>query len=153
MMKPPTNELVTLVWLRTVPGLPSQKVSTKLPPSINTISEEGFVTVRTVGGSSNIDVPLRQPVMEVKFWACHPEGDDREPPWAKANDLAEALKDFCEDVGFTNFGGVLTTKSGYDNACVPSAYTLSEPLKILDDDARFACYSMDVQVNWTRRRA
>jgi hypothetical protein len=150
-MKLPTNDLAAMAWLRTIPGLPSQKISTKLPGKISVIAEEGFITVRTVGGSSDVHLPRRSPVIEVQAWACHPESDDREPPWAKANNLVEIIREFCEDVGFTNFGGVIPTKSGYYDICVPSAITQGEPTKIEDDEARFACYRQDILINWTRR--
>lgn len=151
MAKIPTNELAAMAWLRTIPGIPSDKVSTKIPGDNSLIAPSGFVTVLTVGGSSDIYVPRRSPVIEIKTWACHADGDRQDPPWAKANQLAEIIRERCLD--HQSFGGVLTTKNGYDNVCVPSAYVISEPMKVPDDMGRFAVYTMDVEIHWTRRPA
>lgn len=148
MAKRPTNELAAMAWIRSIPGIDPQKVSTKLPGN-NSLIVPGFVTVMTIGGSPDIYVPRREPIIEVKTWACHPDGDRQDPPWARANDLAEIIWERCLD--HRSFGGVLFTKNGYDNVCVPSAYPLTEPMKVPDDAPRFACYTMDLQLHWTRR--
>ena len=69
MAKIPTNELAAITWLRTVPGVPSTKVSTRLPDDNSLIAPSGFVTVLTVGGDSDIYVPRRSPVLVVKSLA------------------------------------------------------------------------------------
>lgn len=149
--KLPTNELAALSWIRSIPGVPSERVSTKLPGDNSLIAPSGFVTVLTVGGSSNVYVPRRSPVIQVQTWACHLNGDRRDPPWAKANQLAEVIREQCWD--HTSFGGTIPTKNGYFDICVPSAYVVSEPMKLEDDEGRFACYTMDVQMHWTRRES
>lgn len=150
MAKIPTNELAAISWLRTLPGIPSTKVSTRLPGDNSVIAASGFVTVLTIGGSSDIYVPRRSPVLEVKTWAG-PAAGEKEPPWWQANQLAESIREACLD--HDAFGGVITTRSGYDNVCVPSAFLISEPRKLEHDDGRFAIYTMDLQLHWTRRAA
>lgn len=150
-MRVPTNELAAISWLKTIPGIPPTKVSTRLPSDNSLIAASGFVTVLTVGGNSDIYVPVRSPVIEVKLWACHETEGSKEPPWWKANQLAEIIREHCLD--HTAFGGVITTRTGYYDVCVPSAYLLSEPRKLEDDEARFAVYTMDLQLHWTRRTA
>lgn len=146
----PTNELAAISWLRSLDGIPMDRVSTQLPGDTSKIADSGFVTVRTVGGSSDIYVPRRSPVIEVQTWACHEDGDRRNPPWWKANQLAEVIREHCLD--HNAFGGVVHTRNGYDNVCVQSAYLLTEPMKVPEgEDGRFACYTMDLQLHWTRR--
>lgn len=144
----PTNELAAITWLRTLPGVPSTKVSTRLPEDNSLISASGFVTVMTLGGSSDIYNPHRAPVLEIKTWAHRGPGQ-KEAPWWQANQIAEAIYEACLD--HRSFGGVLATRSGYDNVCVPSAYLLSEPRKLESDDGEFAVYVFELQLHWTRR--
>lgn len=149
-MKLPTNELAAISWIRTIPGVPEQRVSTKLPGDNELIAASGFVTVpMVVGGSSDIYVPRRSPIVEVRTWACHLNGDRQDPPWWKANVLMETIREHCWD--HQAFGGVISTRSGYYDVCVQSAYFITEPRKLESDDARFACYTADVQLHWTRR--
>lgn len=150
MAKIPTNELAAITWLRTVPGVPSTKVSTRLPDDNSLIAPSGFVTVLTVGGDSDIYVPRRSPVIEVKTWAYKGPGQ-KEAPWWLANQIAESIREACLD--HKSFGGILTTRSGYDNVCVPSAYLLNEPRKMESDDGEFAIYVFDLQLHWTWRPA
>lgn len=148
MAKIPTNELAAISWLRTVPGVPETKVSTRLPGDNSLIAPSGFVTVITIAGNSNIYLPVRSPVIEVTCWAMRGEGQ-KEPPWWLANQLAECIREACLD--HLSFGGVIETRSGYDNVCVPSAFLVSEPRKGDPDDGRFAKYVFELQMHWTRR--
>lgn len=148
MAKIPTNELAAISWLRTVPGVPENKVSSRLPGNYDDIGNEGFVTVLTLTGSSDMYVPRRSPVIEVKTWAYTQPGQ-KEPQWWIANQLAESIRERCLD--HNSFGGVIETRSGYDNICVPSAYMVSEPRKMESDDGRFAAYVFELQLYWTRR--
>lgn len=144
----PTNELVAITWLRTLDGIPSDKVSTKLPETneVEKISG-GFVTVRTVGGEVHTHLPRRAPVLEVSCWATEPDGR-RKPPVARANQLAEIIYEACYDE--SNFG-LLVTKPGYDNAGVQSAYPLTVPRKMNPPDpARYALFTFDLQMHWVR---
>lgn len=144
----PTNDLVAISWLRTVPGVPETKVSTRLPAKESLILPEGFVTVSVLTGSSNIYLPVRSPVIEIRTWAGPGEGG-KEPQWWRANQLAECIREACLD--HLSFGGVIETRSGYDDVCVPSAYLMSEPRKVISDDGRFAAFVFEVQMHWTRR--
>lgn len=144
----PTNELAAISWLKTVPGIPANKVSSRLPGNFDDIGPDGFVTVLTLTGSSDIYVPRRSPVIEVKTWAYTQSGK-KEPQWWIANQLAECVREACLD--HLSFGGEIVTRSGYDNICVPSAYFVSEPRKLESDDGRFAAYVFELQMHWTRR--
>lgn len=151
MARVPTNELAAISWIKTIPGVPPTKVSTRLPGDNSLIAGSGFVTVMTIGGSSDTYIPRRSPVIEVKTWACNATEGSKEPPWWMANHLAETIREACWD--HNRFGGVITTRSGYDNVCVPSAYLLSEPRKLESDDGRFAIYVFEIQLHWTRSAA
>lgn len=146
----PTSELVAITWLRQLPGVPSTKVSTKLPGDNSLIAASGFVTVQTIGGAPHVHLPRRDPIVQVTCWACSPDGDRQDPPWAKANQLAEAIVAAVYDP--KSFLGRVTTRTGYDNASVLSAYLLTEPRKAdpfgTGDDARMAKYVFDLQMHW-----
>lgn len=144
----PTNDLAAISWLKTVPGVPTNKVATRLPGNLNDIGPDGFVTVTTFSGNSDIYVPRRSPVIEIKTWARTQSGQ-KEPQWWVANQIAESIRERCWD--HNSFGGVIETRSGYDNVCVPSAYLISEPRKTESDDGRFAIYVFEMQFHWTRR--
>lgn len=144
----PTNDLAAISWIKSVPGIPANKVSSRLPGNIDDIGPDGFVTIRTLSGSSNIYLPVRSPSIEVRTWAVTQPGQ-KEPKWWLANQLAECIREACLD--HNAFGGEITTRNGYDNICVPSAYLISEPRKVESDDARFAIFVFDLQMHWTRR--
>lgn len=151
MAKIPTNTLATMAWLRTFPEFGYDMISDTLTGDNELIAASGFLTVRVAGGSSDIYVPRRSPVMEIKSWACHANGDRQYPPWDEANELMEIIRERCLD--HRSFRGVIDTEPGYDKVCVPSAYLLTEPMEQDSDDGRFACYSVDLQIHWTRRIA
>lgn len=145
----PTNELVAISWLRTIPGIPSDKVSTNLPSGDNetALVSGGFVTVLTIGGSVDPHLPRRDPVLQVDCWALEPDAR-RKPPFRRANQLAEIIQEACYEP--SNFGFV-ETKTGYDNVGVQSAYLITVPRKVDPvDPARYARYTFDIQLHWVR---
>lgn len=134
-----TPELVTTAWLKTVVG---DRVATTLPKpgADGTLSwaDGGFVTLVVAGGSSNIYVPLRTPVMGLSCWAANP--GSQKPPWNKAATLAEAIVAACLD--HPNIPQTLTLPDGYPGVQVKSAYLVGDPRRITDDASSYARYDI-----------
>ena len=74
-----TPELVATAWLKTVVG---DRVATTLPKDNTSWSASGFCTLVTAGGTPNLYVPLREPVIGVDCWAVNPQS--QKPPWRNA---------------------------------------------------------------------
>ncbi|MFF4346808.1 hypothetical protein [Streptomyces sp. NPDC001530] len=130
-----TNELVTIAWLKTVVG---DRVATTLPKDNSTWAASGFVTTDTVGGSPNIYVPLREPVMSADCWAFNP--GSQKPPWNKAATLAEAIQAACWD--HPTIPQRVTLPTGYPDVLVRSAYCTGEPRRVPDDPSSYARYNI-----------
>jgi len=143
-----TPELVTTAWLKTVVG---DRVSTTLPKpgADGTLSwaDGGFVTHVVTGGSSNIYVPLRTPVMGVSCWAVNP--GSQKPPWGQASNLAEAIVAACLD--HPNVPKhLLELPGGFPNVQVKSAYTVGDPRRIPEDASPYARYDIPgLVIAWT----
>ncbi|WP_393075272.1 hypothetical protein [Streptomyces sp. LN704] len=142
-----TPELVTTAWLISIVG---DRVATTLPkpgPDGLSWADGGFVTHVVAGGSSNIYVPLRTPVMGVSCWAANP--DSQKPPWGKASNLAETIVAACLDhpnVPRT----ALALPGGYPDVQVKSAYTVGDPRRITDDASSYARYDIPgLVIAWT----
>lgn len=141
-----TPELVATAWLKTVVG---DIVSTTLPkPGTDGLSWEatGFVTLTIVGGTPNLYVPLRTPVMGVDCWAANSQS--QKPPWNKAACLAEAVQAACYD--HAGIPQTVALPSGYPDARVLSAYTTGDHRRVNDDASSYARYSIPgLVIAWT----
>jgi len=137
------TELVAIAWLGGVTGLTSAMVAATLPADNTTWAASGFVTVRTVGGSPGLYVPMREPVVTLDFWAVKPGSS--KPPWYQANALAELV-----DAGTraSNAGRPVTLPSGYNAARVFSAYFVNEPRRAYGDAGDYAHYTGDLALHW-----
>ncbi len=134
----PDNEQVAVAWLKTIVG---DIVATTLPkPGQDGITwaDTGFCTVDTVGGDTNIDVPLDSPVIGVQCWAANL--NSQKPPWSKASGLASAIKRACWD--HPAVPRILVIPGGYALAQVKSAYLTGEPRRVPDDPSSYARYSI-----------
>jgi hypothetical protein len=136
-----STELVAAAWLKGVVG---DIVATTLPRSNATWAASGFVTVATVGGTPNLYVPLRAPVVSVDCWAVSPESN--RPPWNKAGFLAEQIQAACYDSISTP--RLLTLPAGYPNARALSVYSTYEPRRVPDDEASYARLNLGLTFNW-----
>ncbi|MFI1166563.1 hypothetical protein ACH4UM_23905 [Streptomyces sp. NPDC020801] len=130
-----TPELVATAWLKTVVG---DRVATTLPKDNSSWAASGFCTLVTAGGTPNLYVPLREPVIGVDCWAVNPQS--QKPPWNKAAVLAEAIQAACYD--HRAIPRSVTLPAGYPAAQVLSAYTTGEPRRIPDDPSSYARYSI-----------
>lgn len=138
-----TPELVAIAWLKTVVG---DRVSTTLPKNTAGWEDGGFVTLVSAGGTPNLYVPLRDPVMGVDCWAVNPQS--QKPPWNKAAALAEAIQAACYD--HPAIPQRVTLPTGYPQAQVLSAYTTGEYRRVHDDASSYARYSIPgLVIAWT----
>jgi len=140
------TDLVAVAWVRSIPGLTADGVSTQLPTDETTWAENGFITVPgTVGGSPAANMPLRQPVCQVEAWATVPGSDKL--PWGIANQLIEQVRAATYDR--TTFGRALTITAGpvsYPTASVKSVTALTEPRRAWSDAGDYAGFVMDIQL-------
>lgn len=142
----PTTDLVAVAWLRTLAGIDAGQVATTLPQSTSSWSELGFVQVTGVGGAPNMYVPLASPVVQVDCWAVAATSSGK-PPWNKANQLAELIRAACYDLDSVA-DTIVSLPAAYANARVLSAFLLSEPRRVYDDDGSYARYQFDLQLHW-----
>lgn len=140
-----SSELAAVYWLKSLPGIPEDRVDVVLPDPEDEylVVAPGFVTVRSVGGSPHVHLPQRQPIVEVNTWVATP--NDQIAPWPASSLLADTIIEACYEP--SNFGHVLT-HPGYENVRVMSAYPTSEPTRFEDDDARYARYVFEIQMYW-----
>jgi hypothetical protein len=151
----PTSDLVAVAWVSGIAGLSSSVVSTNLPQDNSTWATSGFVTVSTIGGSPDLYVPIRQPVIQVDCWAVNPNSG--RPPWGKANALAELVRAHVEaGPRASNFARSLTFPQGdYLGANVMDAIMRTEPRRGITegvapsgDEASYARYLFDLELHW-----
>lgn len=146
----PNDELVTIAWLKSINGLPTNSINTTLPRDNSTWAASGFIQIPfVVGGMPDMYVPVKRPVVQLNFWANNPNG--AKPPWGKAAHLSEIVLNEtyqCENDANPSQRTVSIHLPGYMQAHVFSAYFLTEPRRIPNDDARFALYSGDLQLHW-----
>ena len=143
-MHHPTTELVAAAWLATLPGFTSAMVASNLPKAHETWEATGFLTVTLAGGVPTLDVPVRNPVVQVDAFATK-RGSSR-PPWDKAARLADVVVNACWDDG--NHAIDLDVKTGYERARVLTVHTVREPQRLYGDEQSLAKYSVDLQFHW-----
>jgi len=143
------TDLVTGLWLSSLPGLNSGMNGRQVPEKVEqnaSLVTSGFVTWATVGGSPNMYVPEREPVLSIKCYGFPALTASRKPQWAIANGLAENIVAACQDT--SNFNAKLILPSGYPPARVQQAHALQEPRPLYGDRAYWAVYQFDLQMYW-----
>lgn len=143
-----TNRLVAVALLASFEGLTDQMVATQLPDDNTTWAASGFVVVQGVGGTPQMDMGSRHPVVEVTAFAG--SGSSSKPRWAQAAHLMEVV---C--AGLLARSGtheLLVLGTGMPRCWVDSAFAVSEPREVpqanTTTEAPYARMSMDVQINW-----
>lgn len=144
-MRPANSELVTVAFIKTMPGVPSNGVATQLPADNSSWASTGFVKVGpVVGGSSQLYVKAPSPVIEVSCYATNP--NTKYPAWDKATDLMEYIREGT--FNYSLIGRSIATRSGYRNAIVRSSYFASEPFRVEQDDSAYAIIQVDLGLSW-----
>lgn len=142
----PNSELVGVAWVKSLAGIDPGQVAMTLPEVAATWESLGFVELTLVGGSPGRENALREPVFQVDAWANN--GTSSKAPWGKAFTLAEAVL-------AGTYGEVarrtLVIPGNFTQARVLSAYALSEPRRIEDNNASYAHVQFDLQLVWTGR--
>lgn len=139
------SELVTQAWIASLPGFNSGMVATTLPENNAAWAASGFVTLKVVGGSPEMYVPERKPVMELGFWWA-PTPGSRKPQWAMANALAEQLVNLVYDESV--FNAVLNLGPQYPTAQMQQAHWLQEPRRIYGTKDYRALYQGELWTVW-----
>lgn len=144
----PTNELVAAAWLgQRVPGLAADMVATTLPSNPAAWQASGFVQVVALpGGSPDLYVPIRKPVLQVDAWAT-PAATSGKVPWGLANHLAELVRVAVDGQAY---GLPVTLPVGYLGARVLGVILATEPRRVEGDPSGYARYTLDLAVHWTR---
>lgn len=148
MSLPPNADLVAVAWVRGIgasgPFDPA-RVATVLPSG--DLAEQalidGFVQLTVTGGSPDIDVPVRRPVVAVDCWVASAQG--AKPPWGKAFALAETVRQATEGDAWRR---AVTMPAGYGPVYVLSVMAISEPRRILSDPGRYARVQFDIEIHW-----
>lgn len=143
----PNSELVAVAFLQQMPGVTADVVATQLPKNEADWAANGAITVAVVGGHPDVDLPVRNPLVQVDCWAT--TLNSNKPPWFKAAALAEAVWQATRN---RNRGArVISISSGpvpYPAAIVLTAVFLTEWRRIYDDKADAARYSADLGMTW-----
>lgn len=141
---PPNTELVATTYLRNITQTmePAPGVGTTLPED-TTSWADGFVQIVVVGGSPDVYVPVRQPLIQVDVWV---PTKGTKPRWSFANSIAEYILGFLYDTENTQ---MLLSLGNYKDALVQVAYPVSEPRRVSNDPAGYARYTFDVALTWT----
>lgn len=152
-----TTEQTVAAWIASIPGIIAlggmQAVGTTLPADANpdgtpaAWTQTGYVTVSVVGGSPDIYLPVKKPVIQVDTWATVPGSNL--PPWQMANVLMETIRyATLQRKGFNRVLALSAGGIGYPSAVVDSAYFLTEPRRSYSDAADYAHFLADVQFVW-----
>jgi hypothetical protein len=156
----PTSELVAAAWIAAMTPIPAAMVATQPPQDVTqwtsyvaifggTGDIRQFVTVRGVGGTPQLEVPIRKPVIEVKCYATNPGSN--KPPWFAANQTAEIIFLAAYNRQLNEFGRALAIASGnvnYNGANVMQMVVHTEPRRLYGDVRNYAVYQMDLGMTW-----
>ncbi|MET9517417.1 hypothetical protein [Streptomyces sp. NPDC002994] len=139
------SELVAVAWLQGATGMEAGQVATTLPTDVSAWEANGFVQVGpAVGGAPQLHYALREPVVQVDFYAVNPASG--KPPWGKAASLAELAVAATYDEA--RMQRTLTLPAGYPQARVMTAHFISEPRRLPGDDSSYARFQADLAFHW-----
>lgn len=144
----PNTELVVISYLQTMPGVTADVIATQPPQDESQWKQNGCITVSVVGGHPDADLPTRNPIVQLDFFAVNPGSD--KPPWYKAASLGEQvwlatrMRERVPRNVTVSAGGVL-----YPPARVLTAYFLDEPRRIWKDAGDWAHFMGLLAMTWT----
>jgi hypothetical protein len=152
----PTDELVAVAWISTIPGFTDGIVATQLPPTTKADGSpadwvakppNGFVQVTVVGGDEDPLLPIYRPVMQVDCWSTRPASN--KPPWNWANRLARHISAATRDRIHLNRTLTISANGvAYPAASVQKAQMMTSPRRMWDDAGDFARYQFDLGLQW-----
>lgn len=138
----PNSELVAVAFVKSLPGILVDQVATTLPEDRTKWSDNGFVELTIVGGTPGMYMESREPVVSVDVWANNLNSS--KAPWGKAFTLAQRVLDGL----YVPVGHSLTLPAPFGPTRVASAYALSEPRRVENDDASYAHVQFDMYLSW-----
>jgi len=145
----PNTDLVAVAWLRRNPKFSEKSIGIgTVLPNDDAALRAGFVTTTVVGGSPEIELPIRRPVVSISAWAAPALAGSTKTPWPQAFQIAEWVWEQTHDAAHRN---VTLTFSlpGYAQARVFTAVALTEPRRVPGDEGNYARVDLDVEINWT----
>lgn len=145
MANNPNSELVATSYLRSLSLGPSASfgVGTTLPEATASW-KDGFIQVSVVGGSPDVDVPTRRPLLQIDCWV--PSINSSKPQWGRANTIAENVVAALFELN--TLPPKLSLGPNFKDAIVQSGYAVSEPRRISNDPAGHARYTVDIILTW-----
>lgn len=141
----PTSIEVAQAWFRLV--LPGVHVDEELPKLEDhpALATAGAVRITPVGGSPDLYVPMRSPVVTAECWVAATD-KTRRRAWHLAGQLAERLVAATYDRAL--MGVLLDLPGDYRPARVFTASAVSEPDRVEDEDSGWARVDVDIALNW-----
>lgn len=148
----PTGELVAIYWLKGLSELHPDFISPILPgpdPETGNLSwgASAYVQVQSVGGTPDVDVPLRRSVLSIDVWAANVS--KKRAPWGRANNGAEVIVNAVWNLDENDvlYMRPVTTPAAYRNALVLNA-SATEPQRRPSDEANWAHYGFELTLSW-----
>ncbi len=148
----PTGELVAVWYLKSLSELHPDFINPLVPgpdPETNNLSwgASAFVQVQSVGGTPEVDLPLRHSVLSIDTWAANV--DKKRAPWGRANNPAEIIVNAVWDLDENEvlYRRPVITPAAYRNALVHNA-AATEPQRRPSDEANWAHYGFELSIDW-----
>lgn len=147
----PSAEQVAVAWISTIPGLMADGVATQLPDDARKWAANGFITVAVVGGSPDMYIPIRKPIIQVDGWAVN-LGSGK-PPWGKASGLLEQVRMATYDIRINNrvarpLGIRASGQVEYPPVRLLGAWPMTEPHRVYSDVGDYAKYVFTLAMHW-----
>lgn len=145
----PNTDLVAVTWLRRNEKFSARDigVSTSLPADRSKIVK-GFLTTQIIGGSPDVELPVRRPVVSVSSWAAPATEGSSKTPWPQAAAIAEWVWEQTWDRAHQNVT-LSFSLAGYAQARVFTVEALTEPRRVEDDPSGYARVDVDLLIHWT----
>jgi hypothetical protein len=145
----PNTDLVAVAWLRRNAKFSERNIgiATTLP-SDRAKLVSGFITTQVVGGSPELELPIRKPVVAVSSWAAPATEGSSKTPWPQAAAISEWIWEMTWDRAHMNVT-LSFSLPGYAQARVFTVEALTEPRRVEDDPSGYARVDVDLLINWT----
>lgn len=151
LLKRPTSELVVPRWINTIEEFsdrPGGICATRLPIDNSSWGASGFIVMpMVVGGGPNPEIPQKDVVVQLDFWAG--TTGKGKPLWNVAGSLMEAVIAACYDESTMKRELTLSVRGvDYGKARMLEMYPIGHEIKDENDPAQWAHYSHDFMCHW-----
>ncbi|NUR09332.1 MAG: hypothetical protein HOQ45_20305 [Nocardioidaceae bacterium] len=142
----PITRYVAAGWLQlAVPGV---GVDIELPEADSTVRQNGFIRTAAAGGSPDVYVPMREPVVQVECW-FPPPASGMQASWARAEQLANRVLSATYNGALMGRLIDLSTVGNYAPARVHTVTALSEPDAVEEDASDWSRFDVDLLFRWS----